>query len=104
MILITGFGPYREALNASGPLVQSLIDDPQDELTSLKDRLAFAAMSCDDTSRETEHRSLETHLNELLKRYKPRLCIHTGQAPPYNKIATRHSPAQTPAVSTGTAS
>jgi len=86
MMLITGFGPYREDINASGTLVQSFIDDLPDELMPLKTRLAFAVISCDDTSRETEHQSLESQLNELLKRHKPQLCIHTGQAPPYNKI------------------
>ncbi len=86
MILVTGFGPYREALNASGILVQSLMDDLPHALKPLENRLAFEVISCDDTSRETEHLSLESQLNELLKLYKPQLCIHTGQAPPYNKI------------------
>jgi len=86
MILVTGFGPYREALNASGILVQSLMDDLPNALKHLRNRLAFEIISCDDTSRETEHRSLESQLHELLKRHRPQVCIHTGQAPPYNKI------------------
>jgi len=86
MILITGFGPYREDINASGILVQSFVDDLPDELMPLKKKLAFAVISCDDSSRETEHQSLEAQLNELLKRHEPQLCIHTGQAPPYIKI------------------
>jgi pyroglutamyl-peptidase len=86
MILVTGFGPYREDMNASGALVSSLKDDLPDALDHLKGLLAFEVVTCDDTSRETEHLSLETRLDELLKRYEPELCIHTGQAPPYNKI------------------
>ena len=86
MILITGFGPYREDMNASGELVNSLKNDLPDALDPLQDLLAFEVIACDDASRETEHQSLETQLAALLKRYAPALCIHTGQAPPYNKI------------------
>jgi len=86
MILITGFGPYREELNASGALVNSLKDELPESLVHLNEQLAFEVITCDDTSRETEHQSLEAQLGALLKQYKPELCIHTGQAPPYNKI------------------
>ena len=86
MILITGFGPYREELNASGALVKSLKEDLPEALAHLKEQLAFEVITCDDTSRETEHQSLEAQLESLLKQYEPELCIHTGQAPSYNKI------------------
>jgi pyroglutamyl-peptidase len=86
MVLITGFGPYREDMNASGVLVRSLKEDLPTTLDHLKDLLAFEVVTCDDTSRETEHLSLENQLDELLRRHEPELCIHTGQAPPYNKI------------------
>ena len=86
MILITGFGPYQQSTNASGVLVKSLRDDLTKELLPLRERLIFEVITCDDTSRETEHLSLEAQLSELLKRHQPSLCIHTGQAPPYNKI------------------
>ena len=86
MILITGFGPYQQSINASGVLVKSLADELTKELLPLHERLVFEVITCDDTSRETEHLSLEAQLSELLKRYQPSLCIHTGQAPPYNKI------------------
>ena len=86
MILITGFGPYQESTNASGVLVKSLRDELTNELLLIGEELAFEVISCDDTSRETEHLTLESQLRELLQRYTPDLCIHTGQAPPYNKI------------------
>ena len=86
MILITGFGPYREPMNASGALVHACKQKLPDALYSLRDRLAFEVISCDDSSRETEHLTLESQLQGLLKEYKPELCIHIGQAPPYNKI------------------
>ena len=86
MILVTGFGPYQESTNASGVLVTSLKDELTNELLPYRKELTFEVVTCDDTSRETEHRTLESQLSELLKRYEPSLCIHTGQAPPYNKI------------------
>lgn len=85
MILVTGFG-YQESTNASGVLVKSLMDELTEELMPFQDALALEVITCDETSRETEHKTLESQLSNLLKRYKPDLCIHTGQAPPYNKI------------------
>ena len=86
MILVTGFGPYQESNNASGILVRSLENELTKELVPLQDALAFEVITCDDTSIETEHQTLEAQLVELLERYEPNLCVHTGQAPPYNKI------------------
>lgn len=85
MILVTGFD-YQNATNASGILVKSLKNDLTDMLVPFKDELAFEVITCDETSRETEHRTLESQLDELLVQYTPTICIHTGQAPPYNKI------------------
>ncbi len=86
MILVTGFGPYKEDYNASGALVQSLADDLPDELVCLKQDLAFELIVCDDSCRETEHQTLERQLEQLLEHYRPRLCLFTGQAPSYNKV------------------
>jgi pyroglutamyl-peptidase len=86
MILVTGFGPYQESNNASGALVRSLKNELTKELAPLQGALAFEVITCDDTSRDTEHLTLEAQLIELLKRYQPSLCVHTGQAPSYNKI------------------
>ena len=86
MILITGFGPYKEDMNASGEVVHSLRNDIPEELLVHKGDLVFEVITCDDSSRHTEHKSLESQLLGLLKQYQPELCIYTGQAPPYNKI------------------
>ena len=85
-ILVTGFGPYKENLNASGVLVQSLADELPAELTRLRQNLVFELISCDDSSRETEHRSLEFRLKQLLEQHRPAICIHTGQAPSYDRV------------------
>ena len=86
MILVTGFGPYKEEMNASGEVVHSLSNDVPQELLAHKGDLVFEGITCDDSSRETEHQSLESQLLRLLKQYEPDLCIYTGQAPTYNKI------------------
>jgi len=86
MILVTGFGPYREDINVSGELVASLKSDFPKELLPLKGQLALEVITCDDSSRETEHQTLEDQLVNLLKAHDPDLCIFMGQAPPYNKI------------------
>jgi pyroglutamyl-peptidase len=86
VILVTGFGPYREGLNASAELVKSLKHDLPGELLALKSRLVFEVVACEAASRETEHRALEAHLAGLLERHRPQMCIFTGQAPPYGKI------------------
>ena len=86
MILVTGFAPYKQDLNASGELVQSFMNELPAELHINTEALAFEIISVDDTSRETEHQSLEAHLLELLKQYQPDLCIYTGQSA-CNKIA-----------------
>ncbi len=86
MILITGFAPYKEALNASAALISSMQSDLPGGLRDLEDQLAFEIIGVDETSRKTEHQTLEAQLFALLTQYKPVLCIFTGQAPPYNKI------------------
>ena len=86
MILVTGFGPYKEEMNASGALVASFISELPAELASLAPELAFAVIACDDTSRESEHLSLERQLNALLAEYRPEICLFTGQAPPHDRI------------------
>ena len=86
MILVTGFGPYHEDTNASGVLVQSLIENLPEELFPLREHLVFEVLTCDTTSRETEHQTLETMLSGLLERYMPELCIFTGQAAALNKV------------------
>ncbi|WP_319558437.1 hypothetical protein [Thiomicrorhabdus sp.] len=86
MILVTGFWPYKEVFNASGELIESLKSDLPQELESIKDELVFEVLSCDITSRETEHQTLEAKLLELLELYQPEMCIFTGQAPAYNRV------------------
>ena len=86
MILVTGFAPYKEDINASGELVTSYIEDLPEELDYLKSDLALEVIACDDTSRESEHQSLEARLEKILSMHKPESCVFIGQAPPYNKI------------------
>jgi pyroglutamyl-peptidase len=86
VILVTGFAPYREAINASGALIASMRDDPPDYPGRLRHALAFEVIACDDTSCETEHRTLEDRLLRLLADCRPAFCLFTGQAPARNKV------------------
>jgi pyroglutamyl-peptidase len=86
VILITGFAPYKDDTNASAQLIASLQRRLPDTLAPLKDDLVFEVIACDETSRETEHRTLEAGLWKLLETHRPNLCIFTGQAPMRNMI------------------
>ncbi|WP_319380997.1 hypothetical protein [Thiomicrorhabdus sp.] len=86
MILVTGFWPYKETFNASGELIESLKNDLPQALWEIRNELIFEVLSCDITSRETEHQTLEARLLELLHRYRPEMCIFTGQASLYNRV------------------
>lgn len=66
-ILVTGFSPYREALNASEAVVRSLKDDLPESLAHLQDQLVFEVINCDDALRETEQQRLEAQLEALLE-------------------------------------
>ena len=74
MILVTGFGPYKGEMNASGALVASFIDALPAELAGLAPQLALAVIACDDTSRQSEHLSLERQLKALLAEHRPEIC------------------------------
>jgi len=63
-----------------------LVEDLPQELESLREQLSFALFNIEPGSRESEHRELEQRLRELLHQHSPSVCIHTGQAPVYNKI------------------
>lgn len=67
-------------------VVSSLKADLPPALDALRERLVFELIAVDDTSRETEHSSLEQRLDELLQAHSPELCIHVGQVPPNSKI------------------
>jgi len=59
MVLLAGFAPYQEDVNTSAELVKSFSSDLPPQLAHLKEVLACEIIRCDDTSRETEHLSLE---------------------------------------------
>lgn len=78
-ILVTGFEPNDDGLNASKILVESLRDDPPENLLAIHERVHFAVMP-PSTIR------LGPAIAEYLSRYKPAYCVFTGQAPGRNKI------------------
>ncbi len=78
-ILVTGFEPNDDGLNASKILIESLRDDPPQQLLDFRDRIHFAVMP-------PSTQQLRAAFLEQLSRYKPAYCVFTGQAPGRNKI------------------
>ena len=79
-LLVTAFGPYDGALNASEVLLDSLRNDPPGELQALGDRVAFDVFVCDT-------RTLDDQLGEALSRHSPSCCLFLGQARQRNRLA-----------------
>lgn len=78
-ILVTGFEPNDDGLNASKMLIESLRDDPPETLLRISQPVHYVIMppsTC----------QLRTVILEHISRYKPTYCVFTGQAPGRNKI------------------
>ena len=79
-VLITGFEPNDNTVNASELVVTSLSKNPPPEISNYIDSINFKVLPGDTNS-------LEEVINELLQTLKPNICIGIGQARGYNKIA-----------------
>lgn len=79
VVLVTGFKPNGEELNASELLVNSLKANPPQELTKYINLLRFEIFPSNTLT-------LEGNCERILKIHNPRVCILTGQAPSRNKI------------------
>ncbi len=79
-VLITGFEPNDDGLNASELVVVSLRDRPTPELSQYIDYIDFKIMPANTNI-------LGNAVNETLKALSPDICIGIGQARGYNKIA-----------------
>lgn len=77
-ILITGFEPSDDGVNASKALVESLRDDPPGELREKQALLRFAVLP-------NSTRRLQASMLELVARHQPVYCLFTGQARGRNK-------------------
>ncbi|MBW4618503.1 MAG: hypothetical protein KME17_03830 [Cyanosarcina radialis HA8281-LM2] len=79
-VLITGFEPNDDGLNASELVVVSLRDNPPQELSQYIDRIDFKIMPGNTNI-------LGQVVDETLKAVAPDICIGIGQARGYNSIA-----------------
>jgi len=79
-ILITGFEPNDDGLNASELVVLSLRDNPTQELSQYINDIDFRIMPGNTNI-------LGKIVDETLKAVAPDICIGVGQARGYNKIA-----------------
>ena len=79
-VLITGFEPNDDGLNASELVVVSLRDHPTQELNQYIDDIDFRIMPGNTNI-------LGQVVNETLKTVAPDICIGVGQAQGHNRIA-----------------
>lgn len=78
-ILVTGFEPNDDGLNASKILVESLRDDPPESLLGIHELIHYRVMP-------PSTRQLQAVILEHISLHKPSYCLFTGQAPGRNKI------------------
>ena len=78
-VLITGFEPNDATVNASELVVNSLHDNPPEEISPYIDSINFKILPGDTNI-------LENVLNEALHTLQPDICLGIGQARGYNKI------------------
>lgn len=78
-ILVTGFEPNDDGLNASKILVESLRDDPPESLLGIREHVHFVVMPSSTTQ-------LRSAILEQVSQRSPAYCVFTGQAPGRNKI------------------
>ena len=78
-ILVTGFEPNDDGLNASKILIESMRDDLPEFISGIREILHFEVIppSTD---------ALQTNLLKAISTHKPTYCLFTGQAPGRNKI------------------
>lgn len=79
-VLITGFEPNDDGLNASELVVASLRDHPTQELSQYMGDISFKIMPGNTNI-------LGQTVDEILKLVAPDICIGVGQARGYNRIA-----------------
>ncbi len=78
-ILVTGFEPTDNGLNASKILVESLRDDLPESISGIRNMVHFAVMP-------TSTGKLRSAVLSCISRVQPDYCVFTGQAPGRNKI------------------
>lgn len=78
-ILVTGFVSTAEVSNASGILIDSLMQDLPRALHPLRDEIELHVL-------EVNGETLKAQLEALLRTHNPTHCLFTGQAPGRNQL------------------
>ena len=78
-ILVTGFEPNDQGLNASKILIESMRDDLPEHLHSFGRQLHFEIIPPSTVA-------LKANLLKAISKHQPSCCLFTGQAPGRNKI------------------
>ena len=78
-ILVTGFEPNDDGLNASKILIESVRDDLPESISGIREILHFEVLP-------PSSDSLLTNMLKAIAKHKPTYCLFTGQSPGRNKI------------------
>ena len=78
-ILVTGFEPNDDGLNASKILIESVRDELPESLSGIQEILHFEVLP-------PSSDALQANLLKVIAKHKPIYCLFTGQAPGRNKI------------------
>ncbi len=78
-ILVTGYEPNNEFLNASELVVLSMQQSPPNEIAGLRSALNYSILPGDTDA-------LAGRLAELVELHRPRICLFVGQAPGRNQL------------------
>jgi pyroglutamyl-peptidase len=78
-ILVTGFEPNDDGLNASKILIESVRDDLPESIFRIREILHFEVFP-------PSSNALETNFLKAIAKHNPTYCLFTGQAPGRNKI------------------
>ncbi len=78
-ILVTGFEPNDDGLNASKILIESVRDDLPESISGIREIMHFEVLP-------PSSDALQTNFLNAIAKHKPTYCLFTGQAPGRNKI------------------
>ena len=79
-ILVTGFEPNDDGLNASKILVETFRDEPPEELSEVREFIHYEVIP-------PSSNKLQATILEHISHYKPDYCVFIGQVPGRNKIS-----------------
>jgi len=79
--LVTGFPKFdRFAENSTQMLIESMQSDPPEELSGLRDSIAFEMVEFDNKDAASQQKTMRANFRKLLAKHDPSVCLFCGQA------------------------